>query len=596
MRNLSALAAILILGLSAPLRVSSQTVLTVDRISESTQGTNAAGTSGPGVVSPNSRLLVFESTANNIVNNDNNGFKDVFLLDLSEGLTTRISQDNSGLGGDGDSWDADISFRAPNGTTAIVFTSDATNLSGFPAAALDENGVADVFFTFPNRNLFGKVSILPDGTELNGPSGEASVTLTTEPTKALVSFTSAATNVVDGDFNGKRDVYLATITAPSTADDFNYQEDLSIIPISQAADPATEPNGHSGNSQISGNGKFVVYESEATNLIVGSDTQRKQIFLFNVETGETSLVSKASNGEPGNQVSSNPSISFSGNFIAYLTQATNIIPDGRAPSGSAKQIVLYNLKENTSKRVNVTADGELGNGTTSDNVSALISPNGRFVIFSDNSSNLVPNDNNGATDLFLKDMANGSIIRTSLTSSGGEPSGNSLLPDFAGQAFNSTEALLLFASEAEDIISGDSNNSRDMFLTEASLPRLPLTRSTVLEVPADIEIDGDRATVSMEDFDGLSLNNSAALRASARRSRESVRYYVTAEREGEKGKAKDLRKLTSKKNSIALKRLKSGTYLIQYRAEIIRKNRRTGRSKVVARTAFSPVVRISNTQ
>ncbi len=576
----------LILG--APESSHAQDLSSVLRLSENSSGQGISGGIGRPNLSPNGAFAVFRSSASNLVSADTNSNNDIFVVEIESGDVQRVNLGRNSQQGNGSSINPSISMQGPNDLYAVAFESDATNLTA--SGQIDQNGNTDIYLAISNLNFANeRVSVGPLGVEPNGSSTQASVTITTEPDRILVSYTSQATNLVSGDSNNSTDIFLATITPPDSALDFNPATDVTTERISKSA-AGLDSNGDSSGPQISANGKFIVYESAATNLVSGVTPSTNQIYLYNVAKGSTSLISKASDGTPGNDSSSAAFISFSGRFIVYMTEATNIIADGFTPQGSSLQVVLFDTKTGVSKRVNTSEDGVPGNGTSSNNMTATVSPNGRFVLFSDSASNLVSSDTNGEVDVFVKDLATEKISRLSTSASGAQANAASFGATLAFNGFTSRTGVASYVSAASNLIDDDTENNNDVFMSTFSVPALAFTRKTTLEVPPDAQVSGNRVLLDLEKFSGVSLGSQSALAGSrqvASAEKTVVRYQVEAFREGQKGKARDLRRRIIKKNQLTLGKLKTGTYIVRYQVLAMRG------SKTLRRSKFSPSLRIS---
>lgn len=107
-------------------------------------------------------------------------------------------------------------------------------------------------------------------------------------------------------------------------------------------------------------------------------------------------------------------------------------------------------------RVSVGSKGEQGNGFSA---MAAITPDGRFVAFGSEASNLVPNDRNRWADTFLHDMKTGATIRTSISASGEEGDNDSVLASLSADG-----RLVMFTSLADNMVPGDRNGEADVFL------------------------------------------------------------------------------------------------------------------------------------
>ena len=156
----------------------------------------------------------------------------------------------------------------------------------------------------------------------------------------FVAFASAATNLVPGDTNGKSDVFVRDLEE-------NTIQRMSI--------------SHSGSRQtatvnfpaLSGDGRFVAFMSDATNLVPGDTTGKKDVFVYDRQAGTTERVSVASGGSPANQGSFNPAMSGDGRYVAFSSSATNLAP---GDANGQFQIFLHDRQADITERVSVTSD------------------------------------------------------------------------------------------------------------------------------------------------------------------------------------------------------------------------------------------------
>jgi len=580
------LAALCLYFVSGPSVLHAQSVTSLGRISQDSTGIGGNASSNHTAIGANGRYVVFDSSANNLVTNDGNSSSDIFLKSLTSGITQRINLTSDSREADDNSSNPSVTGTAMSGFFAVAYESDATNLTRV-AGFHDTNQFTDIYFTLPNSNATERISVAPGKTEADGPSSDPSIAMIPEPNKLIVAYSSQATNLVSGDTNHKQDIFLATLTVPSDITQLDYANDLVTICITCQVGGVVS-NGDSGKAKISGTGRYVTFESEATNLISGISPTKKQIYVYDSSTGLISLVSKSSSNVPGDDDSFSPSISYAGTFIAYQTTASNILPAGSLPSPTPVQVLRLNQLSGSVTRVNVTSSGVGGDGTSTSSLTTSISPNGRMVGFSDSADNLASGDSNSSNDIFVKDVETGGLIRISSTSSGSSGDSASTFPAFAGASYNSTNGLMAFDSLSTNLISGDTENRPDTFLATLTTSAPLLNKSSIIEVPPDATLTNRKASISALKFSGASLTSSsklrrAALAATSRASKKpkvQYRYQIFKIRDNQT--KKNFRKVVSKRNSFAFKNLPNGTYESTYRAEIVVKG------KVKSKTKFSP--------
>jgi Tol biopolymer transport system component len=240
-------------------------------------------------------------------------------------------------------------------------------------------------------------------------------------------------------------------------------------------------NNHSYSPSISGDGRYVAFESLSSNLVAGGTNGKSHIFVRDRQTGITTIVSVHSGGPQGDQDSFSPSISADGRYVAFHSEAENLVDDD---SNGKVDIFVHDLLTGTTTRVSVASGAGQGNGHS---FSPSISTDGRYIAFNSEADNLVANDSNSSADVFVHDRdadGNGtydevggiSTVRVSVASGGGEGNGGSYLA-----SISSDGKYVAFESDSDNLVGGDGNVFSDIFTYEReSLP--PTVDSTT---PAD---------------------------------------------------------------------------------------------------------------
>jgi hypothetical protein len=212
-------------------------------------------------------------------------------------------------------------------------------------------------------------------------------------------------------------------------------------------------NGASLGSSISKDGKFVAFESQASNLIANDLNGAQDIFVRNRPAGKTSRVSRRSNGGEANDSSFGPHLSGSGRFVAFTSAATNLVGlDGN----SASDVFVHDSVSKKTKRVSTRSNGAEANGAS---VLYGISADGRYVVFYSFASNLVAGDSNGVIDVFVKDRKSGKTKRVSRRTNGAQGNGNSYY-----SAISPNGRYIAFVSDATNLVPNDSNGTSDVFV------------------------------------------------------------------------------------------------------------------------------------
>lgn len=572
---LSGLGVVFALSITMLQQSVAQTLQPLTRLSISSAGIGGNASSNQSTLAANGRYTAFRSSASNLVSSDTNFFADIFLRDATTSAITRITTGVGGAEANGESNLPTISSTSPNGFFAVAYESNATNLGLFSSLLPDTNDKKDIYFTLPSNGVSERASIGVGGVIADGDSREPSVTILSQPESVLIAFSSDAKNLVANDTNNVSDVFLARINLPFNSQDY-FTNKLSIVRISEATG-GIQSNAASDKPVISGDGRFIVFQSEATNLFtVTGVPATRQIYMYDVTKRTTTLVSRTSSGIPGNGISSSPSISYAGTYITYLTTSTNLVADGQILPQGGIQIMRFNVATGATERVNVNSSGELSNSTSSTNSSARISPDGRSVVFTDAGSNLSDGDTNGKLDTFIRDMESKTTLRTSISVSGGIPDDASFDAVGAGKSFTALSLNSVFTSFATNLVVGDSEGRTDVFNIGVTLSPQIASKSVQLETPPDLSVVNGRAfSVGM-----LQLKKPAVARATKSKVTTKVQYRVIATRVD--GKRKDVRTKLSTRNTVSFRNIPPGTYSVTYRAETLRNG------KISSRTRFSP--------
>jgi Tol biopolymer transport system component len=279
---------------------------TTTRVSVNSAGTEANdGSVWRPAISADGRFVAFESASTNLVPNDHNGIRDVFVRDRKRGVTTRVSVSSSGaeqVSGDGAEELGTIPAISANGRF-VAFSSRGKNL-----VEGDRNDTDDIFVRDRKLGETTRVSVSSTGAEGNDsslfyPSISA--------TGRFVAFTSWASNLVPGDENGHaEDVFV---------------RDRKRGETTRIRESDVNRGLYSGIPSISANGRFVAFESPAPDLVKVDRNHAVDVFLRDRKRGETTLLSVSSEGEQGNSASEFPAISANGRFVAFSSLASNLV-------------------------------------------------------------------------------------------------------------------------------------------------------------------------------------------------------------------------------------------------------------------------------
>ena len=302
----------------------------------------------------------------------------------------------------------------------------------------DSNGVTDIFVRDLAKRTTTRVSVSSDGTEGN----KASYFPFISSDGRYVTFTSEANNLDPSDTNGAGDVFVHDTRTRQT------------LMISNAT------NGSGGNdlsfwSSISADGRYVAFMSNATNLVQSDSNDSWDIFLHDTQTGQTSLVSSGYDGTQANSQSEYPIISSDGNYVAFASDATNIVA---RDNNGYRDVFEYDRQTGKTIRVSLASDGTQANEGTQAFVIS-ISSDGKFVVFPSLATNLVPNDTNNVWDIFVHDRDTGETSRVSVSSDGKQADAGSY-----GVSISADGRYVTFGSNATNLVPDDLNGVMDVFV------------------------------------------------------------------------------------------------------------------------------------
>jgi len=323
-------------------------------------------------ISDDGMRVVFQSSATNLDPNDTNGYADVFVHDRASGTTALVSADSSGVVGNANSFSAAISGDG----RFVVFTSFASNL-----VANDSNGGTDVFVRDLVSGTTERVSVDSAGNQCDGSCLYSSVS----SDGRFVAFQSGSTNLVAGDTNGCDDVFVRDRQAGTT-------ERVSV-----------DSNGAQGKGfsmwpSVSADGAFVAFESQVTTLVPGDDNQCMDVFVRDRALGTTTRVSVDSSGTQADGDSFAPMIDPTGRFVAFESSATNLVA---GDTNHVYDVYVHDCVTGATERRSVDSSGSQADRGSA---FPAISAGGRVVAFESIADDLVAADSNGVVDVFVHDL------------------------------------------------------------------------------------------------------------------------------------------------------------------------------------------------
>ncbi len=476
---------------------------------------NGAGGNGDSVfaqVSTNGRYVVFQSDASDLVSGDTNGVSDIFVRDLVAGTTTLVSVAMDGSCANGASTDP---VMTPDGRF-VVFVSAATNL-----VANDTNGLTDIFVrdlasnttvcvtagavaaprnfssTAPTFIAAESPVITPDGRYVaffsrndfglgvpfiytNGVSSSASFGEVYLRDLATGTITWISSNAVALAYPTRYDIFPLSYH-PAISDDGQHIAFKTTVPYQPAPTALFAFNVTNGvltlvttNGVATGDGIVAAKPDDDFGPVMTADghfiaygnsesgTNFWSMHLFDLQAATDAPVSVDVNGNiQTNAFSQSPVFTPDGRFLAFLSNGTNFV--GNAIT-NGYHIYLRDLSAGTNQLVDVDTNG-VG---SSDEIGTVpsVSSDGRLVAFAGQDGNLVPGDNNGTLDVFVRDTVNATNELISQR--------NPLVMSQSGNSFSSLGPFsisadgrrLAFASYASDLVTNDFNNDRDVFVAD----------------------------------------------------------------------------------------------------------------------------------
>lgn len=359
------------------------------RVSDAADGEQGNHHAWPGYPSSGGRFVAFASYASNLLPGDDNGLKDVFWRDMETGELLLVSVALDGGFGDKRSMWPWMTCEG----NLVVFDSQATNL-----VEDDTNGWSDVFVRDIQQEITNRVSVSSTGEQADGQAG----TGTFSGDGRYVAFDSWATNLVPDDTNGRRDVFLHDLWTGET------------IRVSLST-TGGQGNGNSYTASLGSGGRYVGFQSVASNLAPSDPNRTSDIYVHDVSTGMTTHISVNAQGETGNRSSEWVALSGDGTYIAFSSTASNLIPDDTNGRGDIF-VARWQAFPPTMERVSVSSEGGQADGGSSQ---PSISDDGRFVAFFSDATNLVPDGSAGGNRAYVHDRLTRTTRMISRTVTGG---------------------------------------------------------------------------------------------------------------------------------------------------------------------------------
>jgi len=368
---------------------------------DSSGGQGNGDSVAPAVSDDDGRFVAFVSYASNLVAGDTNGVADVFVRDLLLRRTERVSVSGAGRQADGPS-DGRVAISADG--RFVAFASRASNL-----VSTDRNGLADVFVRDRDSGKTERISIDRWGGDPNGASGSPDISADGRS----VVFASSAGDIASKDTNGVADVFVR-------------DRDARVTQVASADRWGGQANGESGEPDLSPDGRFVAFDSLASDLAAGGNWAHAA-FVRDLVTSTSRLA-----GGP-TDVSTDPAVGDDGGVayviggvprqivlswspytsVLWLTLGANGDAFNPELGGRSAQVAFESTATNLSRTpvpgqvfrrwgeprvVSTSTDGLRADGVSR---SPSVSPDGSSIAFDSVATNLVPGDLNGAADVFV---------------------------------------------------------------------------------------------------------------------------------------------------------------------------------------------------
>jgi Tol biopolymer transport system component len=335
-------------------------------------------------ITPDGRFVAFQSTATNLVTNSLMGEFHVYVRDLQAGITQLVDADTNGLG------------SGVTGLTVPQITDDgrfvAFEADDGSLVPNDSNRLPDVFvrdLVAGTTDLISAQDPALPGQTPDGPSTLASLSVSAEG--SLVAFTSTADDLVLNDTNGFPDVYVRDLLSDST------------LLVSVDASGIMSGNGPSGEPTISADGRFVAFSSSARNLVAGDTNNASDVFVRDLLTGTTVLVSANLNGFSENGASYSPIITSDGGAVLFHSLANDLLPGFFGPP--VENLFWRDLGSATTYALSAFTD-------LSRPLPVAVTPDGHFVAFGGQRADWYVWDSQLHATVYSNTVPDGNVILT----------------------------------------------------------------------------------------------------------------------------------------------------------------------------------------
>jgi WD40 repeat protein len=421
-----------LIGVLVAVPVSGAAIAKTTRVSvNSIEAQALNGNSYNVFISAGGRFVVFVSKADNLVVDDTNTYPDVFVRDRKLGKTRLVTVSSTGVRSNNASEDYSNGSPISADGRFIVFSSSADTL-----VPTDGNGQTDVFIRDLRNHTTKRISVTSSEQEaLHGDSVDPAISANGR----FVVFSSTADNLVPNDLNGFHDVFIRDRKTGVT----------KRVSVNSAEE---ESHGGGGEASVSADGRYVLFGAISDNLAPGAVDGDEDAYVRDRRQGTTRRVSVSTRGRQANNSVGYMSISNSGRFVVFESNATNLV---RHDSNGQQDVFVRDRLNNTTKLVSVTSsEKQVMNWSGY----AHVSPSGRFVAFESPAAHLVPGDDNGIIDIFIRDLRNGTTIRVTSRAGGPSPAGSEY------PTVTSDGRFAGFQSDVNNLVANDTNGFTDAFV------------------------------------------------------------------------------------------------------------------------------------
>ncbi|MBW3542596.1 MAG: hypothetical protein KY476_20225, partial [Planctomycetes bacterium] len=339
-------------------------------------------------------------------------------------------------------------------STTVTVNNLAPTLENLAVTSpIDENDFATLTGTIVDPGTLDTFTLDIDWGDPLSPSNTETIDLSSPPAHVtwdpITRRFSVAHQYLDDNASDTYTVSL-TVTDDDGGQSVAVADEIGRVSVDSGG---TQGNSSSFEPSISADGRYVAFESIASNLVAGDTNSRDDVFVHDRQTGQTSRVSVHSGGTQGNSDSVRPSISADGRYVAFYSHANNLVA---GDTNGTADVFVHDRQTGQTSRVSQDSGGTQGN---SGSVTPSISADGRYVAFYSFASDLVAGDINGTHDVFVHDRQTGQTSRVSVDSGGTQGNSQSVFPSISADG-----RYVAFTSSADNLVAGDTNGAADAFV------------------------------------------------------------------------------------------------------------------------------------